>query len=408
VLTNFRSGTLEQLAREPLKRRDERRSSHGDNDDDGFGGETRRSRVLRAYIAVRARDLARRARHARRVDTLLGEHDVAATDVVYDGLVRVVVLWLVITACNRTTDGGGPLSLPDRFKQSQCTRLVSCGVFSDIATCMATEISDRDGVDLDAAIRAGLATVDDAKLQQCLDALAALSCDNYSLERRIALRQCFEAEHGTIGAGGACGNNVECTSQSCLIPACASACCQGTCEGDGPPTVGAIGDTCGGAVICDVDAYCDTMTKQCTAAKTNSARCTSDDECVAPLMCTQTEGSPSRLCLATPVLCQTGCRSIAERCQTPISSCVKSATLGQRCASDAECYRAFYCNQAGVCARGELGDPCSFARDCGAAGTYCDLSTMRCEAAKPDGAACTFFTECQSRTCSGLVCGACT
>lgn len=201
-------------------------------------------------------------------------------------------------------DGGGDVELTlaeygERLTTATCAQAVGCCapielhhqfVFAD------TPITDQAGCEaylgnfLDLAALAqpsidrGRTTFDGARAAECVAALEALSCDEYSA--RVSLMadasQGCSPLTGLVADGGACGAPWECVSGYC---GGVSSGVEGTCA---PlPTAGAECPT----GQCAEGLRCDPGTSTCVEPKADGAECSIDGEC-ASNGCSEEQDTP--------------------------------------------------------------------------------------------------------------------
>lgn len=319
---------------------------------------------------------------------------------------RLVLIALLAAGCGGS-DGGGPIPIDDLDSAAInvfCNFYASCGLIQDEATCRSLNLDINLDPDLVAAVHAGKVIYDPDKARECLNGVA-LSCNRVEFNRsdsgnRAACDQTFK---GTVAAGGQCAMDQECISQSCDVPGCAMACCQGTCVGDTPPVHPKVGEACGTstALSCD-NSYCDYTAMLCTAYKANGAACQSSSECA--------EGScTNQVCtalIASGGACTTGstaaqCADIGDYCSATTMTCTAYGLAGATCATNAECSPIYQCT-AGACElRPTLGDTCGTQSSTSGCvdHSYCEPTTMKCTAPKADNSPCMSDNECASNNC---------
>jgi hypothetical protein len=297
---------------------------------------------------------------------------------------------MVVAACGGD-DGGIPVEdLGTQLSNAICDRDVRCGIYADVATCLA-EVH-VDAAQLAHSIAGGRIDYDASKAKACVDAYAARSCDRTTEANRATPQACLDAVRGTVADGGVCYSAIECVSGSCPRPAgCTLACCQSTCATTVAP--GAVGQACPTGDCVD-GAYCgiDTL---CVAYAAAGAACAPATLCGFGLGCVNS------LCVDLPnhgQPCPDGvCADRGDHCDLTTNTCATLAALGGTCETSSDCQRIAVCNASSVCeAAPALGQACP-ASTC-AAGLFCN-STGTCEAPHADGAACMTQRECASRYC---------
>jgi hypothetical protein len=319
---------------------------------------------------------------------------------------RALVLVAALAGCGEDTGGGAyvPIGMYNSaYKDAYCTHLVTCGVFTDHDSCMATsltgpvfEITD----DLVAAVLAGKVYYDGGRFASCVAAVAATTCDTTDADGRTPLTACANLFRGALAGGAACAFDGECISQTCARTCGELTCCLGTCSGDTPPvpmTPKPIGQSCtpGG---CVASAYCEPSTQICTALKATDATCASSSECAFGLGCVP--GSPT-VCAPLPKLGQ-GCSLAAALCRDEGQYCDLTATCvplglpGDRCdpssgRPEGGCSTYYRCDSTTMtCVRlPAVGESCAVVFACaGSAEAYCDTITNMCTASHAAGAMC--------------------
>lgn len=215
------------------------------------------------------------------------------------------------------------------------------------------------------------------------------------------------ATQGTLHAGAACATDAECISQNCQIPACNLTCCTGTCQGDTPPVLAKLGESCANFPICDPEAFCDPASMMCVALKGLGESCTVGGiPCADGLYCLN---STTKTCGFLPGLGEPctndGCREVGLTCSETSKTCVKEGLLGDPCgAGAAECSDLYVCDASNRCSAGiPLGGACVMFDRCADPDAFCDVpanATMgTCTAPKPNGASCRTHFDCASDVC---------
>jgi hypothetical protein len=318
-------------------------------------------------------------------------------------------------------DGAIPIEmLGERQLDAVCTYLARCGVFEDVATCRTNLGANLRSDAIIEAVKAGKITYDGIKARECVDAMAANTCERTrAFTHRDAPLTCDAVFSGTVSDNSACFINEECVSRVCNIPSCNMACCPGTCVGNTPPGRPAIGQPCTQYDRC-VDGYCPPAPNNvCTGFKPAGLVCGSSEECMPGLSCLPSGGTdPTMMTCRAPKptlgvcsltaecadladtcrggVCQTGgltgtvCSKVDEcQMQHPCSitagqgMCGLLPTVGESCGSYPVC-RDGVCNAQGMCvAKVPNGGPCDAASgpfQCQSG--YCDTNAGMC-AAKP-------------------------
>ena len=315
-------------------------------------------------------------------------------------------VWLlVLAACG---GGSGSVTLadyPQAFKDAYCRYLARCGEFPDVATCETANIGFNFHIDpsSQAAVDMNKVIFDGDQAAACLDAFGAQTCDSTDESGRSLPASCQNAVRGTVGSGGACAMNAECKSQTCDVPGCGSACCQGTCTGDAPPAPGGAGTSCTSSSNCTSGNYCDFTAMQCAALKPAGATCQSTSECAYGLGCA---GTTTRTCKTLPALGEACpdlvCRDAGQYCSSA-GTCMKVGLAGAACASVAECSAYYPCDTTAMkCTKGPTsGQACTTGQRCFDQDTFCDTTATAptCIMLQPDGGACTSSSQCENDNC---------
>lgn len=312
---------------------------------------------------------------------------------------RLALVIALLAACD---DDGGPISiddLPAELTNAFCNLYVNCGLIEDHSTCRSLYLDLDVDESLIAAVDAGKVIYHEDKARECLSGVGA-SCERASALSGTNTEACDETFEGTVGAGGQCAMNEECKSRDCDVPACPDACCQGTCVGDVATPRPRVGESCLMNTQC-VDSYCDFTSNTCLAIKPIGATCTASRECGADVcanqVCTKRPG-PGEACNNGTVGGQ--CNLIGYTCSPTSLTCVPVGLSGDPCTSQSECSEVYNCGPSGTCVLGpRLGETCGEIEGNCIDNSYCDFSTLKCTAPKPDGAACDADNECQSDVC---------
>lgn len=221
---------------------------------------------------------------------------------------------------------------------------------------LAAEIRERQRV-----VEQGRALIDKAAFAQCLADTSGALCNT----ARFSVA-CASRFTGTIGDGGACYTNIECTSLGATcVSSCTDSCCPGTCQpkyelgqtcdlGDScePGRVchhtclsGDIGSTCASDRDCDSNAWCSAGT--CRPDLPLGAECTRSLQCGG----------------------ETSCIGLSINSSTP-GHCLAISSPGDRC--DYFCYGNLYCDASGTCRELPLpGQSCSGFVPCRGTDTVC-------------------------------------
>jgi hypothetical protein len=302
---------------------------------------------------------------------------------------RLVLAVTLLVACGGDDDGG-PLTvdgLPTAIVNAQCGAFVRCGLITDVATCRSLDNDVDIDAELVAAVNHGTVIFNANEASLCIAGFGE-TCEPGRLFEEN--EHCDLAFEGTVAAGGTCYINAQCISQQCQTVSCPDACCAGTCYGDAAPTRPGVGESCALSTNC-LDSYCDPTTELCTALKPAGAQCQDSDECA--------QGFCSGTCMAYPqagqpcVSGETSCASIGLYCDTTTQVCTEYALEGETCGT-VRCSPAYTCTGSTCVLKPRVGDSCDpETRDC-IDDSYCEPTTLRCTAPKPDGASCTSGSEC--------------
>jgi hypothetical protein len=325
---------------------------------------------------------------------------------------RALLVTLVLTACGGD-DGFGLGNVPidgigDAFEGALCHHAAMCNLFPDEATCRQANLGFAFAIDpsLVAAIEAGKVRYDGNAVGDCYEAYGNASCDRTDLDGRTLSGACAGAISGTVDAGGQCAIDEECISQTCDVPQCPDACCQGTCTGSTPPGQQLpIGATCQSTQDCATNGFCDQTTKACTALKLAGATCSSLTDCAYGLGCA---GTP-RTCKPLPAVGEACpdmmCRDEGTFCDPATMLCANVGLPGDPCTATTSqsCSTYYTCDPATMqCARGPgLGEACTPARRCFDGGTYCKAGT--CAQLEPKGATCMNDGDCANNYCEPML-----
>jgi hypothetical protein len=282
-------------------------------------------------------------------------------------------------------------------RDATCDYRVRCKALANASDCHAhlDELA-IDSPSLPAAIAEGTVRYDEDAAQQCVDALASLSCD--VTEQTGALAACDDVYEGTRDDGDACGFDLECKSGSCATLPCSEACCPGMCRPAVP--LPGLDDAC--SIFCVDGAYCG-VDSICHAYLPKGAACDATTICTSDLYCAGASQGGSGVCTAIPhdgEPCEGPCTEYGSGCLANI--CQPLGLAGDPCDNDAECSPFYACNSDNRCDRYPgVGMTC-LGRCSGAA--YCDNAI--CVEQKPSGSTCTYNVECATHFCGNDdVCG---
>jgi hypothetical protein len=283
--------------------------------------------------------------------------------------------------------GAEPMTLDDWencYTKRWCEWSVGClpmNKYRDVQECL-DQSSAFEGGKLAAARRereravvAGRASINIPAFTQCLADTSRSLCNTAQFSVACAAR--FT---GTIGDGGSCYTDVECTSPGATcVATCADACCLGTCR----PKV-ALGETCDTATSCEPGLRCD---QRCFSGDIGTA-CTDDGQCDSNAWCDadvcRADFAPGADC-TNPLQCggETSCISLTIG--SSLGRCLRISHAGDRC--DYYCRGNLYCDASGTCRemRG-LGQSCSGSAPCGGVDTIC--SSGQCVLRRGIGESC--------------------
>ncbi len=306
---------------------------------------------------------------------------------------RAAVVLVALFACGDNVPGIALDEFGEARRTAECERLTRCGLFSTQSACERYLVPALDR-DVRSAVEAKKMSFDGAAAKQCLDAIAAMTCDATSEEARVVPLACRRALGGLLADNETCAFDAECISGSCDAPNCGRAeCCTGSCQ----PTIvdAAPGETCARDEDC-ADGFCG-LDLHCTPRAPEREMCTRDEECAYDLACIgATEFEPGR-CRDLPLLGEAcpyrRCAEIGASCIN--GTCVPVGLAGDPCTGPADCSFYSECAPDGFCAeRPRLGETCTFECELGA---WCDDG--RCVGPIEDGAPCVQDAQCSDRFC---------
>ena len=342
---------------------------------------------------------------------------------------RIVVIAL-LAACGHDSGSSAPVAITAisvRAHEAECLYELRCRLTPSLELC---EQGWYGGIyaspSLVAAVQAGEVQYDAEQMTACIEAIETQPCDRYTTSKSEVLEACVTPAYtGAVPSGGACnllggvpsvfpyyGVLNQCASQSCDTSACmgSNTCCQGTCVGDTPPTVGPVplGSPCeltGTASPCEDGTYCDDSIypRICVAQLDAGAACHGDEQCGFDLACLGRPGT----CQPVPALgepCPDGkCRDVDTICNSALV-CERVGLPGDPCESSEDCGDGrvpWQCDTSNhVCVRPPIaGEPCT--NTC-YDGSLC--ASGYCRALAVNGSACTDGQECVSGYCDGAAC----
>lgn len=321
------------------------------------------------------------------------------------GFMRSLMVMVLLCAACSASNPGPPVPIDEIVEQNNeagCAHLAKCGQVEDLTACLLVNTFDPLPATLLAGIKAGRIKYDGALARQCFDSIGSRSCDETTASYRGTSEACLAVFQGTLHSGAVCANGAECISGNCEIPACNMACCTGTCQGDDPPRLAKIGESCA-INLCEAEADCDSTSMMCVALKSLGETCPVGLSCADGLACLVS----SQTCGPLPgpgEPCTDGCRDLGLHCSATTRMCVKDGLLGDPCSSHEDCAYFYVCGANNQCSAGlALGAPCVMSEHCAGSGAFCDIpanATMgTCTAPKPDGASCHTKFECASEVC---------
>jgi len=329
---------------------------------------------------------------------------------------------------------GMPLSaVPSKLAKTYCDLYAKCygplwSVFQPGEDCVTrTQKSIEDGSfsKLQDEIDAGKVIYHADKAQGCLDAVAALSCDQL-LQRDTP--ECDATVEGTVAMGGDCTIDSDCKGQAYCK---AGAACPGKCA----PLESAGGD-CQADEQCQAGLSCDSTTNKCVkpAAKGQACQGGTEPDCAPPLICLGDDSTKGQTgtCMDwhDVLIAKAGasCDPVNFKwCENAVPCVVQSvaagptliATCGQKVASGAACKAALpdqcptgeYCKTPanaidGTCtALPKSGDPCagSSSDQCDAY-LRCDSTSQTCKPLQRLGEPCSDDQFCYSDHCASGGC----
>ncbi len=308
---------------------------------------------------------------------------------------RRILAATLLAACG---DNGPSIALEDlqaETVRARCDRIVRCGLLTSHETCVAYFRAPDEG-ELLAAIEAGKIRYDGASALRCLDALAALPCDEASAEARAPIEACERMLRGQLEVGDACAFDGECASGACDEPVCPrDTCCAGACL---PTRVAAEGEPCATDGECVRGTFCSSQ-GACTPPSARGQPCRLDAHCDHGLLCIGATELQDGACRTAPLLGEScpylRCAEVGARCGDA-QLCVPVGLPGALCTTDADCSPLTLCGPAGACIDvPHLGEPCGF--QC-AGEAWCSQGT--CIAPLENKAPCTASNQCASQFCT--------
>jgi hypothetical protein len=307
---------------------------------------------------------------------------------------RRIVVATLLAACGDNVPAIELADLHAETVRARCDRAVRCGLVTAHETCVAYfRTPDED--DLYAAIEAGVIRYDGASALRCLEALAALPCDETSREVRAPIEACDRMLRGTREVGEACAFDRECASGSCDAPVCPSdSCCTGACLAT---RFAAAGAPCTADEECVPGTFCGGQ-GACTPLAARAEPCRLDAHCEDGLACIGASELQDGACRALPLLGEScpyrRCAELGAICNSA-QLCVPVGLPGAPCTTGADCSPLAVCGPSNLCIDvPHLGAPCGF--EC-AGEAWCRDGT--CVAPVENTAPCTADNQCASLYC---------
>jgi hypothetical protein len=305
---------------------------------------------------------------------------------------------LIASGCGDNIEGVELHDLDAAMHAAGCERLLRCGLFRELDTCIDYF---RNSVDasLEAAVDAGKIHFYPTAAAICLRDLAGRSCDVTAPDARELPASCERMLVGRIVAGGTCVDDRECATGRCDAPTCVrNTCCVGACEPYVAPV--AVGEACGAAQPCVTAAYC-SRDGTCHALSDAGKPCDSDTSCVAGLACIGATELDTGTCRALPRVGEPcpyqRCAEIGAHCAN--GTCAQFALDGEACTGDGDCSEFRFCDASNRCVPiPSLGEPCT-RRGGGAAGGDPDVTGGTCRPPQPNAVPCTANDQCASEFC---------
>jgi hypothetical protein len=298
--------------------------------------------------------------------------------------------WLALLLLFGCGDNLAGITLEQRYHlevAARCKQLARCGLFADEASCVAFT-PDRADAPLAGAVAAGVVSFNPTVEQECLDAVAAVSCDQTSRSFRVRPLSCQGALLGTRNPTQECRFDSECTTARCQRGVCeAYECCQGACK-----SARTASGPCDNNADCFDGRYC-SADHVCAPLEHELAVCTADSACDFGLACV------SGTCRKLPAIGQpcpySRCADLGARCSA--GACIRVGLAGDACSTDEDCSPYAPCDQmTGRCAAiPTLGMPCT--SRCGG-NSACVGGT--CMPPLEDSTPCTTSSDCQSGLCA--------
>jgi hypothetical protein len=293
-----------------------------------------------------------------------------------------------------------------------CAYFERCGTFESVLACRVALAGNLSGsfVNIEAAVAMGKSLYHPDRGTACAHRFDTLACDRgLAFTPQTMGLECALTFTGSGVDGQACGLDEECVSNICVRPACAEACCPGTCKGSAAPQLKSLLESCTIRDIC-VDSFC-TPTGVCEPLKTDGTNCQRSEECMPGSGCVLAGTNPT----CQPRVATDGSCSVTEQCLNLGDVCsgglCKTGGLSTYPCSNADgCQFYHQCQPATGCdLPPDVGESCSNFPTCQTG--YCGFGQM-CVDKLPDGSTCDSSfgdAQCQSNYCDkstpNFVCG---
>jgi hypothetical protein len=170
---------------------------------------------------------------------------------------------------------------PAKYAQTLCAQNFKCCSAADVGSNTMKDCVDTNRSSLeflqetigDSQSR-GRVRYDRGKMQQCIDAVAKLSCDEWSTGFTMTSQPaiCDEAVVALVGMGGACRDDIDCTTGNCQGEDLAND-VEGMCAASD-----SSGLSCTASEDCSPDFYCD-ANNTCAIKKFAGETCSLNEEC---------------------------------------------------------------------------------------------------------------------------------
>lgn len=205
---------------------------------------------------------------------------------------RWIGLPLLLIGCG---SGGGSVSIenfPQKYAEALCSKNFACCDDSELTgKTMSTCVTDNQAFlavfisEINASKAQGRVSYDPGASGTCIDALRALTCEEFKRGMGGNTDACMAALTPKVALGGACAQDYECTTNNCE-GATTNPPVDGTCAA--AAVLAGVDSSCA-ANACVGTAYCDSVTTTCKPKKAAGETCTSADQCVNS--CNETTGT---------------------------------------------------------------------------------------------------------------------